>query len=75
MSRDLERYENLRRSLAVYRMAFGQSRQDDLIAFLLSRMPLDQARSTADELRIDLAPPASSLKGNIRTRARLVRQQ
>jgi hypothetical protein len=59
MSRDLERYESLRRSLAVYRMAFGQSRQEDLIAFLLSRMPLDQARSIAHELRIDLTPPAS----------------
>jgi hypothetical protein len=69
MSRDLERYESLRRSLAVYRMAFGQSRQDDLIAFLLSRMPLEQARATADELRIDLAPPAdgsvSSIPRNI----------
>jgi hypothetical protein len=59
MSRDLERYESLRRSLAVYRMAFGQSRQDDLIAFLLSRMPLDQAHEVADQLRIDLTPPAS----------------
>jgi hypothetical protein len=58
MSRDLERYDNLRRSLAVYRMAFGQSRQDDLIEFLLSRMPLDQAREIADELRIDLTPPS-----------------
>src|SRR5206468_507969 len=57
MSRDLERYESLRRLLAVYRMAFGQSRQDDLIAFLLSRMQLEQARALADELRIDLTPP------------------
>jgi len=59
MSRDLERYESLRRALAIYRMAFGQSRQDDLIAFLLSRMPLDQAREIAEELRIDLTPPRS----------------
>jgi hypothetical protein len=61
MSRDLERYENLRRSLAVYRMAFGQARQDDLIAFLLSRMPLDEARDLARELRIDLSPPVPAL--------------
>src|SRR5205807_5172673 len=47
ISRDLERYESLRRSLAIYRMAFGQPRQDDLIAFLLSRMPLDEARAIA----------------------------
>lgn len=44
------------RSLDVYRMAFSQPSQDDPIAFLLSRMPLDHARTVADELRIDLTP-------------------
>ncbi len=56
LSRDLERYEQLRRALAVYRIAFGQSRQDDLIAYLLSQMPEEQAREIADDLRIDLSP-------------------
>jgi hypothetical protein len=60
MSRDLERYERLRRSLAVYRMAFGQSRQDDLIDFLLSQMSLERAREVAEQLRIDLTPPAET---------------
>jgi len=56
LSRDLERYEQLCRALAVYRIAFGQARQDDLIAYLLSQMPEEQARAIADDLRIDLTP-------------------
>lgn len=60
MSRDLETYERVRRSLAVYRMAFGQARQDDLVDFLLSRLPPNQASAVADELRIDLAPTPPS---------------
>jgi hypothetical protein len=49
--------EVLRKSLAVYRMVFGQIRQDDLIAFLLARFPESDIPSIAKELRIDLAPP------------------
>jgi hypothetical protein len=56
LSRDLERYEALCRSLAVYRIAFGQSRQDDLIAFLLTQMPEVRASEVAQQLRIDLSP-------------------
>ena len=35
-SREVERLHELRRSLAIYRMVFGQSRQEDLIAYLLA---------------------------------------
>lgn len=49
--------EVLRKSLAVYRMVFGQVRQDDLIAFLLARFPANDIASIARELRIDLTPP------------------
>ncbi|MYJ75099.1 MAG: DEAD/DEAH box helicase, partial [Gammaproteobacteria bacterium] len=37
LSRDASQLEALKRSLAVYRMVFGQPRQDDLMAFLLDR--------------------------------------
>ena len=57
LSRDQNRMEVLRKSLAVYRMVFGQIRQDDLIAFLLARFPESEIPSIAKELRIDLAPP------------------
>jgi hypothetical protein len=49
--------EALRKSLAVYRMVFGQIRQDDLISFLLARFPENEIANIAKDLRIDLAPP------------------
>jgi hypothetical protein len=57
LSRDVERLEALRRALAVYRMVFGQSRQEDLLAFLLARFDAGEAGRIADTFRIDLAPP------------------
>ena len=53
LSRDRERMLELQKSLAVYRMVFGQSRQEDLAAFLMSRLGKDDM----DKLRIDLSPP------------------
>jgi hypothetical protein len=57
LSRDQNRMEVLRKSLAVYRMVFGQIRQDDLMAFLLARFPESEIASIAKDLRIDLTPP------------------
>ncbi len=62
LSRDLVRYEALRRSLVVYRMAFGQSRQEDLVSYLLTRFSDEDAERLIDELRIDLSPPAVAAK-------------
>lgn len=56
LSRDAERMEILRRALVAYRMVFGQSRQEDLLDFLLKHLPADQIESTAEALRIDLGP-------------------
>ena len=53
LSRDLERMLELQKSLVVYRMVFGQSRQEDLAAFLMSRL----GKEDMDKLRIDLSPP------------------
>ena len=56
LSRERQRLEELRRSLVVYRMAFGQSRQEDLVCFLAERNEgLDQPE--LDALRVDLSPP------------------
>lgn len=57
LSRDEARLTALRRSLAAYRMVFGQARQEDLLAYLLARLPDEEASRVADELRIDLEPP------------------
>ena len=61
LSRDARTADRLRRSLTVYRMAFGQARQEDLVAFLLGQVATeDQARAAAADLNIDLSPPESS---------------
>lgn len=57
LSRDHARIDTLRRSLAAYRMVFGQARQEDLLAYLLSQLPDALASQFAAELRINLEPP------------------
>ena len=59
-SRDRERAHRLRASLAVYRMVFGQPRQEDLVAYLLERVPLEEREKLMQELRIDLSPAAGA---------------
>ena len=56
LSKDRERADALRRSLAVYRMAFGQSRQEDLVKFLLTYLTPTQIAIVSAELKINLAP-------------------
>ncbi len=57
LSRELDRLQVLRDALAVYRLAFGQARQEDVIDHLLTRLGPDRAAALAAELRIDLRPP------------------
>jgi len=57
LSRDVAKLSALRRSLAAYRMIFGQPRQDDLITYLLAHFSPEEVRRLTDELRIDLTPP------------------
>lgn len=67
LSREVGRLEVLRSSLAVYRLAFGQARQDDLIAHLIDRLGAKRATALAERLRIDLRPPArqSAMSGPV----------
>lgn len=57
LSREVERFAALCRSLAIYRMAFGQPRQEDLVAYLLNRLPHQAVTRLMEEVRIDLTPP------------------
>jgi hypothetical protein len=59
LSQDAARKEALQRSLAVYRMAFGQSRQEDLVVFLQQNIPSDRRDQVVSELMINLFPPRS----------------
>ena len=56
LTRDRQLLIALRRSLAVYRLVFGQPRQDDLVEFLLRHVPKDQLDDLVKGLRIDLSP-------------------
>ena len=57
LSRDEERWVRLQESLALYRLAFGQPRQEDMLAALQRRGIAGQPERIAD-IRIDLRPPA-----------------
>jgi hypothetical protein len=57
-SREVERLNGLRRALAIYRMVFGQSRQEDLIAYLLAQIPESERDAIVAELQINLSPDA-----------------
>jgi hypothetical protein len=37
-------------------MVFGQSRQEDLVSYLLTQLPESEIAAVVDQLRIDLAP-------------------
>ena len=56
LSREVEHYTQLRRSVALYRMVFGQPRQEDLLEFLLAHLPQAEAERYAATLRLDLSP-------------------
>lgn len=58
LSRDHERYRQLKDDLAVYRLTFGQPRQEDLAALLQQRgVHLDPEQ--IERLKLDLRPPAA----------------
>jgi hypothetical protein len=56
LSREADQLPALRNSLALYRMVFGQPRQDDLVEFLVRNVPRETPENILDKLRIDLAP-------------------
>lgn len=56
MSRDLERLGYLKNSMAVYRLALGQPRQEDLVKFLQAQINPELAQEDIDACRIELAP-------------------
>jgi hypothetical protein len=52
LSREVAQYERLKRSLALYRLVFGQARQEDLLAFLGER----EGAAELGRFRISLEP-------------------
>jgi len=57
LSREQHHFQALKNSLAVYRMVFGQARQEDLIEYLLQHLSQDRVEALARQLQMDLTPP------------------
>jgi hypothetical protein len=57
-SREVARLAWLKRSLTVYRLAFGQPRQDDLLDYLQNLAGTSLEAGGFDDLQIRLDPPA-----------------
>lgn len=62
LSKDQQREHQLQRQRALYRLAFGQPRQEDLLSILDQQGYADDDERLA-ELRIDLRPPKRPAKG------------
>jgi hypothetical protein len=56
LSRDIERHGALRASLALYRMVFGQPRQEELVSYLANVLGPEHIQAVGDSLRISLEP-------------------
>lgn len=56
LSRECDHLERLKKTLAIYRMVFGQPRQEDLIAYLRSRLERDLSQEELLMYSIDLSP-------------------
>lgn len=61
LSKDREHLARLKETLAVYRMVFGMSRQEDLAAYLCSRLGQGVDLVELMSHRIDLSPMASAM--------------
>ena len=55
--RDSMRLPRLRKSLAAYRLAFGQPRQDELAEYLNADKTDEELLKLISRLRVDLSPP------------------
>ena len=62
-SRDAAVVSQLRKSLAVYRLAFGQPRQEELVEFLSADRTDEELLQLTARLRIDLSPPTMDEAG------------
>jgi hypothetical protein len=56
LSREYAQLNALSKSLAVYRMVFGQPRQDDLLRYLIGRLGADSLAEMLEGAKVDLAP-------------------
>jgi hypothetical protein len=63
-SRDRAKLSSLLRTLAIYRLAFGQPRQSELIEHLLKHVPQERLGQIRSKLMIDLSPISYQSRAN-----------
>jgi hypothetical protein len=56
LSRDFSMLNSLRKSQTIYRMVFGQARQEDLLAYLVTNFDETEIAEITNELLINLSP-------------------
>ena len=56
-SREVDQLDRLKRSLALYRLVFGQPRQEDLLAHISENLKLSNAEQTTTSWQVSLQPP------------------
>ena len=57
LSKEVSQFAELKKSLVLYRMVFGQNRQEDLINYLQQQASDVELQELAQACRIDLSPP------------------
>lgn len=62
-SRDRAKLSSILRTLAIYRLAFGQPRQSELIGHLLRHLPEDKIGAVREKLMVNLSPITYQAKG------------
>ena len=65
LSREEIRFQSLRRALTLYRMVFGQPRQEELLSYLASNLTEAEKRDWKEQVRIDLAPRVASVSSRV----------
>ncbi len=56
-SREISRFEDLKRATALYRLVFGQPRQEDLLGHLRQTVDPERLDELVEQMRVSLAPP------------------
>lgn len=64
LSRDARHYDDLRKTLVLYRMVYGQNRQEDMIEYLTKHCGPEKLAAIQEACRIDLGPKMLATVGN-----------
>lgn len=64
LSRDARHYDDLRKTLVLYRMVYGQNRQEDLVEYLTKHCGPEKLAAIQEACRIDLGPKIAAAAGH-----------